>query len=311
MLISLLLIIFSFVLIWLSSRLIIKNICNLSHLLILSPFAISFFILGLGTSMPEFFISVSAALDKHPEIFAGTLMGASIVVFLFVIPVLSILGNGIISGHFLKQKTLVYALFVVILPFLAALDGQLNRKEGLIMILSYFVLFYLIEKRQGFFQKVEQGFMTKRRAELSDFGKILLGALVLFFAAQILVANTVVIAGYLHISAFIISILLLSIGTDLPETSVAIYSALKNTKSVAMGDYIGSAAANTLILGALTLIYGNFRFADQGFMFTTLIFFLGLILFFFFSRSKSNLSRIEGIGLFLIYALFIAMKILA
>lgn len=305
----------AFVAIWFAAKLIIGTVSSLSHLLHLSTFAVSFFILGIGTSMPEFFISTSAALDHRPEIFAGTLLGATIVVYLFVVPLLAILGNGIMTNHQLKHHTLVYSLFVAFLPFICAIDGHLDRKEGAIMILSYLILFYMIEFRQGFFEKASAGFATKKKAELWDLLKIVAGAVILFFAAQILVAKTIQLAGLLHVSAFFISILVLSVGTDLPETTVAIVSALKKpaspaggSQSIAMGDYLGSCAANTLILGVLTLINGNFIFIDHGFYLTFILFFAGIIAFYIFARTKINLSRKEGLALLALYAMFIVAK---
>ncbi len=307
---DIILFIFSFFLIWFAARLIIGTISELSHLLHLSAFAVSFFILGLGTSMPEFFISVSAALDRTPQIFAGTLLGATIVVYLFVIPLLSILGHGIITNHQLKHHTLVYSLFVAFLPFIFALDGRLTREEGVIMILSYVVLFYLIEIKQGFFEKVTMGFPAKKKAELIDLAKIVAGAVILYFAAQILVAKTVQIADLLKVSPFMIGILVLGVGTDLPETTVAIVSAVKKTKAIALGDYLGSCAANTLILGALTLINGSFKFFDPGFFPTFILFSAGMILFYTFCRTKTNLSRTEGLTLLGMYFIFIILKVI-
>jgi cation:H+ antiporter len=300
----------AFAAIWFAAKLIVNTVCSLSHLLHISAFAISFFILGLGTSLPEFFISTSAAIDHRPEIFAGTLLGATIVVFLFVIPLLSILGNGIVTNRQLKHHALVYSLFVAFLPFICAIDGTLTRSEGAIMVLAYLILFYLIELRQGFFEKAAAVSTKTKKAEFIDLLKILAGAVIIFFAAQILVGKTIQISELLHVSPFLISILILSLGTDLPETTVAIVSALKKSKSIAMGDYLGSCAANTLILGVLTLINGNFTFSDRGFYLTFILFFAGIVAFYIFARTKTNLSRKEGGVLLILYLMFIVMKVL-
>lgn len=306
---NLIIVLISFVAIWLAARLIVATVADLAHLTRLSAFAVSFFILGFGTSLPEFFISVSAALDRQPEIFAGTLLGATIVIFLFVIPLLAILGGGILTDHQLKKNSLIYSLFVIFLPFLSAIDGRLDQKEGLIMIVAYVVLFYVVEMRQGFVEKIEAGLAKKKEAELFDMAKIVGAALVLYFAAQLLVAKTVAISQILNISPFLISIIILGVGTDIPETCVAMISAARRQKTIAMGDYLGSAGANTLILGVLTLMTGNFTFGDPNFLWTFLLFGAGLLLFFIFARSKNNLSRKEGLVLLLIYALFIGAKI--
>jgi cation:H+ antiporter len=309
MVLNIILISTSFVIIWFASRLIVNTVGSLSHLLHLAPFAISFLVLGLSTSFPEFFISLSSALDHHPEIFSGTLMGGSIALFLLVIPLLSILGGGIVTGHELKRKSFLFTLFVVFLPFLSAIDEKIERKEGIIMIISYFILIYFIEKKQNFFHKLEDGLKLKSKAEIKDFLLIALGAFIIFLASQVLVTNTISLASALNISPFLIGIIFLSLGADLPESAIAIISILKKCKTVALGDYLGSAAANTLIFGILTLFIGDFSFKDAGFISTYLLFALGLILFFFFAKSKKRLSRKEGFVLLLIYFLFIFLKI--
>lgn len=306
---QLLIVIFSFLAIWFAARLIITTVSSFAHLLHLSSFAVSFFILGLATSLPEFFISTSGVLDRQPEIAAGTLYGATIVIFLFIIPFLSIISGGLSTNHQLKPKTLAFSLFVIFLPFIFGLDGRFERQEAVVMIAAYFMLFYMVEKRQGFLEKVENSSARQKKAEAWDLIKIVFGALILFVAAKALVAQTINLAGVYKISPFLISILILSLGADLPEVALAVLSALKKTKSIAMGDYLGSASANTLIFGALTLVNGQFAFADENYIFTFGIFLTGLSLFWIFARSKRNLSRAEASVLLLIYAVFIEVKL--
>lgn len=307
---NLVLIIFAFILIWFSSKLIISNISGLAHLLKLSAFSISFFVLGISTSMPEIFIGASSAINRLPEIFAGTLMGASIVVFLFVVPLLAILGNGVkLPEHQLNKKTIFLSVFVIFLPFIASFDGEINRFEAIMMVALYFLLFYFIEKKQKIWQKFEIGFIKNRKIEIIDILKILLGAFIIFLASQILVMKTLYFAEILKISPFLLSFLLLSFGTNFPEISIAIVSAVKKQKSIALGDYLGSAAANSLIFGVLTLFHGAFRFTDARFWQSSVIFLLGLIIFLFFAETKREITRREGFILLFLYGVFIVMKV--
>src|SRR3989304_7537710 len=85
----------SFVALWIGAGLIIKSIGGFSNHLRLSPFSISFFFLGLLTSIPEIAVGFSAVSQGTPEIFVGNLLGGITVIFLFIIPILAILGRGI------------------------------------------------------------------------------------------------------------------------------------------------------------------------------------------------------------------------
>src|SRR5205085_2055996 len=89
----------SFVLLWIGSGLIVSAASKFSKRLRLSPFAFSFVFLGILTSIPEFSVGIQAVIDKNSEIYVGNLLGGIVVLFLVVIPLLAIFGNGISLRH--------------------------------------------------------------------------------------------------------------------------------------------------------------------------------------------------------------------
>jgi cation:H+ antiporter len=62
-----------------SSLLVIDSVVTISRVFGLSEYIVSFFILGLGTSLPELFVSVSAIRKKHFELAVGDIIGSCIV----------------------------------------------------------------------------------------------------------------------------------------------------------------------------------------------------------------------------------------
>lgn len=300
----------AFFFIWIGADLLVKSVIRLAHKLNLSSFAVSFFVLGILTSIPEISVGISSIIDKNPQIFVGNLIGASLVLFILVIPILAIFGNGIKLAHQLTERNLIFSLFVVLTPVIFILDGSINRKEGLFMILIYSLLFYFIEKRKGLLEKVHDRLFDGTKEGPIDLGKIALGSAVVFLSSKILVDKTIYFANVFNLSPFLISLLLLSVGTNLPELSIAIESILKKHKEVAFGDYIGSAAANTFLFGVLVLINGPFAINNHQFLATFILFLFGLVLFYFFSRSKRDISRQEGLILLLVYFLFLAVELL-
>jgi len=171
-------------------------------------------------------------------------------------------------------------------------------------------LFYFIEKRKGLLEKVRDRLFDGTVEGPLDLGKIFLGGTIIFLSSKILVDKTIYFANIFNFSSFLISLLLLAVGTNLPELSIAIESILKKHKEVAFGDYLGSAAANTFLFGFLTLINGSFTVKNSHFFLTFVFFLFGLSLFYLFSRSKKDISRQEGIALFLVYWLFLVIEIL-
>lgn len=309
-LIKIFLYIISFFVIWYCSGIIIKSIENLARRLKISPFAISFFVLGMLTSIPELSIGINSITNNTPNIFVGNLLGASLVIFVFIIPILAVFGGGVKLVHQLNENNLIFSLLVVAAPAFLIADNVLTRTEGVFLIIIYFILFYFIEKKQGLLKiRNEKGKLLNRHF-LEDVIELLLAAAVIFISSKYLVTETIYFSTLLNVSPFIVSLIVLSLGTNLPEISLAIKSILSGKNEVALGDYLGSAAANTFLFGLFTLINGK-RVNIGVYSFRILlIILLGLGVFYLFSRSKKDISKREGKILLLIYLLFIISQVL-
>ncbi|MDD5147733.1 MAG: hypothetical protein PHV63_04285 [Candidatus Daviesbacteria bacterium] len=299
----------SFIAIWLGAGLIIKSVDRIAHKLRLSSFAVSFFILGLLTSIPETAVSLSAVAEGKPEIFVGTLLGGVVVIYLLVIPILAILGKGIKINHQLDKKNLALALAVTAAPGLLVIDHKVTNLEGLLLIGFYLTLFYFVQRKHGVLDSEKIETLNLKVFSFLDLLKVMLGIGIVFVSSQFIVDRTVLFSQQLNIPAFYLSLLLLSIGTNLPELSLAVRGILSGKKDIAFGDYIGSAAANTLLFGIFTIINDEEVLTADNF-FVTFLFILSAIgFFYFFSKSKNEISIKEGFILIFIYLLFIIVEL--
>jgi len=304
---SILLYIASFIFIWLGAGLVVSSVDRFSRKLGLSSFAVSFIILGLLTSTPEFAVGLTAVSEHNPEIFVGNLIGGIPVIFLFIIPLLAILGNGIRINHDFTLKNLLFTLGIIVAPSFFMLDKEMNSIEGIILIILYISLIFVVEKKHGFFDRSNVQAMNIKAYSYKDLVKILLGIGIMFVASQIIVDKTMYFSEILKIPAFYISLIVLSLGTNLPELSLAIRSVVSGKKDIAFGDYMGSASANTLLFGIFTLLSGGEVLSVNNFFKTFLFVAGGLVLFFVLSRSENTLSRRAGfilLALYLIFAFF-------
>lgn len=305
MLQHILLYIVSFIGIWIGAGLAISSVEKLSHRLRLSSFIVSFLVLGFFTSISEFSVGINAVLDNDPEIFVGNLIGASIVLFMLVIPLLAITGKQIRITKELRGINLVLPLVVVAVPVLLSLDGAVNRIDAMISLGLYGVSAFIIEQKRGFTSNPK---LIKQVAKLSvgiEFMKILAGIAVIFASSHLVVSETLYFSGVLGFSPFLISLLLVAIGTNLPELSFIVRSLFMKSNQVAFGDYLGSAAFNTFLYGFLTIFYGRTILLTNSYVVSLTFLIVGLMLFYIFARSKHTISRSEAAGLFAIYVLFL------
>ncbi len=302
---NILLYIASFITIWWGAGLIVKSVDKAARKLKLSTFAMSFFVLGILTTIPEMAVGIRAISENNPAVFVGNLLGGIVVIFLLIIPVLAILGRGIQLNHDLDKKTLLLSLSIIALPSLMVIDHRITNIEGLLLIFFYLVLFYVIQKKHGIFDRENVALMQLRAYSFVDLLKVIVGIIVVFISSNFIFEQTIVFSKILEIPAFYISLIALSLGTNLPEISIAFRAVLSNKKDIALGDYLGSGAANILLFGLLTVANTGEVLTVNNFISTFMFIFFGLGLFFYFSQSKKGLSVKEGYILLAIYITFV------
>lgn len=307
---NLLLYVLSFVLIWIGAGFIVSSASRFSQKLKLSPFAFSFVFLGLLTSTPEFSVGLQAVASHDAQIFVGNLLGGILVLFLIVIPLLAIFGNGIYLKNELEGKTLIATLLVILAPSVFILDKKMTSLEGVVLVILYIVLLFLIEKRNGIFDRTNNQLFNIKAYSYKDMFLILIGIGILFTASNVVVDKTLYFSDIFNISAFYISLIVVSIGTNIPELSLAIRSAISGKKDVAMGDYLGSAAVNTFLFGVLTLLNGGEVVLVSNFMVTFIFISAALIIFYILSTTKNYISRANGFVLLGIYCLFVVLELI-
>lgn len=308
MIFFLILYLLSFFILWFGAGLIIKGVDHLSKKLNFSSFSISFFVLGLLTSTPELALGINAILAKNPEIFVGNLIGGSVTLLLLVIPLLAVFGRGIKLSHQLDEKNLIFSLLVVISPIFFIADNLVTRTEAVFLIILYGILVYFIEKKKGLLEKVKDEIFSKETHVFEDLGKIVLGIILIFLTSRFIVNQTIIYSEILKIPLFLVSLLILSIGTNLPELSLAIRSIITKKKEIAFGDYLGSAAANTFLFGFLTLLNRQRINVSHYSKITLILVLFSFFLFYLFSRSKNEISKEEGKILVLTYLLFVLVE---
>ena len=117
-------------------------------------------------------------------------------------------------------------------------------------------------------------------------------------------------ADFFNIPSFYISLVVIALGTDLPELSLAVRSVISGKKDVAMGDYIGAAAASTFLFGVFTVLHHGEVLKVKNVMVTFLFILASLSAFYLLSRTKKYISRLDGFVLVGMYVFFLIFEFL-
>lgn len=260
--------------------------------------------------MPEFSVGLQAVADNDPQIFVGNLLGGIIVLFLVIIPLLAVFGNGISLKHELDKKTLILTLGVILTPSALILDKKVTTVEGVIMVALYLLLVFIVERKNGIFDRDNSQLLNIKAYSYKDVLKILLGIVIVFISSSVIVDQTIYFANFLNVPVFYVSLLIVALGTDLPELSLALRSVISGKKEVAMGDYIGAASVSTFLFGLFTLLNRGEYITESNFLITFFFIGLALTLFYVFFNSKKFISRTNGLVLLGVYLLFLFFEII-
>jgi cation:H+ antiporter len=307
--VNLFLYIVAFILIWIGSGFIVSSTSRFSEKLRLSAFSFSFIFLGLFTSIPELSVGLQSVADNEPEIFVGNLLGGVAVIFLLIIPLLAVFGKGVNLKNELDNNATLATLAVVALPSLFVLDKRVTNLEGLLLIVSYFLLLILVERKHGIFDSDNSKLLNTKSYSYKDILKIIFGIILVFISSALIVDKTTYFAQIFSIPAFYLGLIVISLGTNLPELSIAVRSVISGKKDVAMGDYLGSAAANTLLFGLFTLMIEGEVVTVDNFLVTFIFILFAVSVFYLLYRSRQFISRFNGVVLLGIYLIFIILEL--
>lgn len=258
-------------------------------------------VLGLLTSFPEGAIAINAMINGVQGLSIGNLFGGIVVMFSLVLGIGVILNKEINNDGRLGYLALCFVY--ILLPFFLAIKGSLNYLDGILLIALYFILLARLyqSNHQMFSLRVALVSETKVIKETL----IVMGGIILILlSSHYIIEITGGLLKQYNLSPFLIGLIFFPLGTNLPELTVAIASWRRKDKELSFSNLLGSAVANTLMVGALVTIK-TYSF-NQNYNYLVTFIFIALLAatIIFFYRSGKKLSRWEGIILVAIYVVY-------
>lgn len=290
-----------------SAQLVVRAALGIAKRAGLSNFTVGFLLLGIVTSTPEIFVALQSVLAGIPQLSAGNLLGGSILLLSFVMGSLVLIRGRVTLTRGFRWQDMISTCFVIAAPAFVLWDGAFTRGEGIFLIGCYGVHAMLIARdgKDGTHHRT----VARWRGRWHSIGLLVLGVAGLAIASRMMVQSAGAIINTFGISPVVFGLFFLSFGTNLPELSLAIGSLKSKSEDVAVGDFLGSAAANTLILGVLGLLSPYTAF-DSRRVGAALVLLVSVTAFFLWSFwTGRTLNRREGIGLLMFYAIFVAYEL--
>lgn len=270
----------------------------------LSRYTVGFIIVAVISILPETFIAVNASLAGMPSFGLGTLFGSNIADLTLIFALLTFVARrGItIETHILKTNR-AYP-FLLLLPLLLGADGYYSFTDGLVLILTGAV-FYAYAFRSGADEILPDSSRKERwKYLLGLFG----GMIMLLSGAHFIVTSASAIATDIGVSPILIGMLVVGLGTTIPELIFGVKALRRKEDDVAVGDILGTVLADaTIVVGILALVH-PFAFPERIVFVTGGFMLVASLVLLYFMHTGKTLTRKESIFLVLFWLLFVCVE---
>jgi cation:H+ antiporter len=273
----------------------------------ISTLVVGLTIVSLGTSAPELFVSLSAALKGNPDIAIGNVIGSNISNIGLVLGLSALILPIAVRSSSVKFDWPVM-MFSGILLLLFGLDGKLSRFEGFIFtsLLISFIVFLIVRSRKA-------NMKSRTVREIYKFSLpgaiaiVLASSVGLMIGANQLVEGATKLAHNFNVSERAISISMIAIGTSLPELATSVVAAIRKETDISIGNIIGSNIYNTFgILGITSLVEPiQVNFEIMGYDMLWMLGFFLLLFVFILPIKGGIIYRYKGFIFLLLYIIFI------
>ncbi len=292
------------VLIW-GADLIINQSERIALKFNIPEFIIGATLIALGTSLPEMAASIAASVSNKPDIAIANVIGSNVLNITLVLAAVFLIATKINPSRDFFAKDSTWALVPVLVFILMILDGVITRFDAslLLLLMGAYLVFLLQDAKNIPEEDLDDLDIVSFSWPKSI--SILFGGFVLvIIGAHFTVESASDIAKSFGISEWIIGIIMVSLGTSLPELVVSISAAVKGKVDMAIGNIIGSNMANTTVVLGAAALTKPMGINAPAYIFDISTMIVATLLLVFITANKLY-NKSAGISLIIILGLFL------
>lgn len=262
-------------------------------------------IVAMGTSMPEFCVSLVSALKGTTDLAVGNIVGSNIFNTLLIVGVSAWVAPMTILKSTVR-KDIPFALFASVILLIMCLDGNISRLDAGILFVLFLVFMYVTLKGA----KTKENDTTAKTDSIEDNKKpmaawlsivwIIVGLACLIGGSNLFVEGATKVAEHIGVSEAVIGLTIVAGGTSLPELATSVVSARKGNSGIAIGNVLGSNVFNILAILGVTGVITPMHLQGITMLDLSMMVFSTLLVW-LFSFTKYKIARWEGIVLTIVF----------
>lgn len=238
-------------LVWSADRLVF-GAAALAKNLGVTPLVIGMTILAMGSSAPEMMVSATAALSGKTDTAVGNVLGSNIANIALILGLTALIKPLAISSGIIRRE-LPLMMVVTLIAGALLWDSHLGFIEGVLLLILFIAFLLAMLKISRNAKDSGDPLAEEQESEIPDGVSnkaalvwVLVGLILLPYAANMLVDSAVTIAKFFGMSDLVIGLTIIALGTSLPELAASMASVFKGEDDMAVGNIIGSNVFNIL-----------------------------------------------------------------
>jgi len=270
-----------------------------------STFVVGLTIVAYGTSAPEMFISIGAAVNDYHDIALGNIIGSNIANIGAILAIVALVATIPIRNRALGFD-LAVMFAVTVLLFVFGFDGVIGFFEGLglVAVLVAYTAWSLVRSRKN------AGSLDASMNPAMAAALVLVALVGLYFGADWFVGGARDMATRWGVSERVIAISVVAIGTSTPELVASLIAVFRKEADLSIGNIIGSNLFNIAGVLGITSMVRPLVVADRSLFVSDMIWLFGIsvvLLLVMLPLAKGRISRWEGGLLLAIFAAYMVM----
>lgn len=286
-----------------------------------SPLVVGLTVVAFGTSAPELVVNILGAIQGETDIAFGNVAGSNLANLGLVLGAAALVTPMAIQGQIIRRELpllLLASMVLLVMTLDSPLRGFLailDRSDGLILLLLFGVFIYITivdflrQREDPFLALVDKHSPHLQKSNLlADWGLVLGGSAGLAVGGMLTIEEGVLLAEMLGVSPAIIGMLVIAIGTSLPEFVTSIIAAMRNEADLCVGNVIGSNIFNSLLVLPVSALIYPLRIPDGGTtdIIVALVFAALLIPIFYIGNKQMN--RAMGAAFLVGYFIYMVLR---
>ena len=273
-----------------------------------APFIIGLTVLAFGSSAPECITSIVSS--DTPEIIIGNVVGSNIANIGLAIGLAALVGPMVAKYKDMKLEICTMVAVEAGLCVLAFL-GYINWIEGIIMILLLFAFLFMIFKKKSSDEEGQEAYVEEVTEDTLAspilVALVIIGLVLLYFGAKYFMAGARDLAVLMGVSDLLIGLIVVAIGTSLPEICISLIAARRGEADMAVANIVGSNLFNVLFVLSVGSLLTDIPISDSVLYFHLPFMLLFAVAMFLIVRFTNKIDRKAGLLFVAMYAAYIAV----